>query len=148
MIGVRRTAVVLLVALVVGAGTGVLAYRIRRDEAATTPSTSRVPSRPLDRAHAIARVTKLTAEVKRVDRVEARLAMASAIPPPMPVRPGQEESDYCIWVVAVAGDLATFSGTHTQWAVYKLNAISGVVLGTTAGPGCWPVWWDDLPDSC
>jgi hypothetical protein len=123
---VRKAAVVLLVALAIGSGAGVLAYRVRPDGTAERPPPAKVRSDRIDRAQAIARVTRLTAELTRIDRIEARLTLTSAIPSPgVGLRPGEKLPDHCVWAVAVAGDIVAFGGEHWPWAVYKVDASSG-----------------------
>jgi hypothetical protein len=145
---VRRAALALLVALAIGSGAGVLTYHLRSDQGAVPASPERVRAVRIDRADAIARVTRLAAQVRRVDRVEARMTQWSAIPGYAPTRPGETAGDYCVWAVAVAGDIVAFGGGHYAWGVYKVDAASGEIAGTTAGSGSWPTWVDDLSDSC
>ena len=99
---------------------------------------------------AIAQVRGLSANVIRVDRIEAKLVTyrdIAGFDPPMAEKafaPGAP-----MWAVAVSGDVRTSAGDRLKWGVWFIDARSGLIAGFRGDQGqafTWPFFWDDLPD--
>lgn len=104
----------------------------------------------LSRSDAIGRVTRLTVEVLRADRTDAKLVSVAALPPEAGA--GNESSllsSGCAWVVSVNGDVAPAfgHGSHFATGTWILDSVSGNVT-TMAADETTPAWFAGLPDHC
>jgi hypothetical protein len=92
-------------------------------------------------------------QVKRVDRIEAKLMMhgelRDAIYSSPPSEPGVDPGRI-VWAVAFAGQYSPqfARGREYAWGVLVFDPVSGQPIGSHAGPDgtAWPPYWDKLPD--
>jgi hypothetical protein len=104
------------------------------------------------RAAILQRFSRTSAEIRRVDRIDAKLmtraefeqgsnnAGTSTSP--------NTDPNQSLWVVAIGGDvLPQFSrGLAFTWGIYLVSADNGDILGMLAGPGPWPPYFDSMPN--
>jgi hypothetical protein len=145
--------------LVIGLATAALALAFLLSSAVT--SSSRVAA--VQGEHGQARVSSITrnavlesirartAEVKRVDRIEAKLTtwgdLLRVHSPSLLVR-GRDPAR-TLWVVAVGGAVQPVGarGRVFDWAIYGFDATTGdVVFSNANSNGPWPAYFDKLLD--
>jgi hypothetical protein len=87
----------------------------------------------VSRQAAIQSVRGLTVEVRRVDRIEAKLVSASSSP---------------AWLVAVSGDIGCncIIDLSFRSAVYTIDAQTGTIRGVTKTSETWPASFDSVAD--
>ncbi len=97
-------------------------------------------------------VMKLSAEVRRIDRIEAKLMtwheyLASG--DPGAYKPAAAEDSAPVWIVAVAGEIVPQfgHGLTFNWGVFTIDGTDGGITSLTArNDGPWPAFFDALPD--
>jgi len=97
-------------------------------------------------------VMRLTAEVRRIYRIEAKLMawreyLASG--DPGAYKPPAADDDAPVWIVAVAGEIvpAFGHGLTFNWGVFTIDGTDGGITSLTArNDGAWPAFFDVLPD--
>ena len=92
-------------------------------------STSAIVSRQA----AIDSVRALTVEVRRVDRIEAKLVSGASSP---------------VWLVAVSGDIGCNCIVDASFrsAIYTIDAQSGSIQSVSKTSDLWPASFDGLAD--
>ena len=96
-------------------------------------------------------VIKLTAEVRRIDRIEAKLMtwreyLASGDPSAQ--MPASASDSAPVWIVAVSGLIAPAfgQGATFDWGVFTVDGTDGRITSLTArNDGAWPAFFDALP---
>lgn len=97
------------------------------------------------------RIRARTAEVKRIDRIEAKLTTWGELlqvhsPGLVPTRWDPART---LWIVAVAGTVEPVGarGRAFDWAIYLFDAATGdVVFNNANSNGPWPAYFDKLVD--
>jgi hypothetical protein len=109
-----------------------------------------VPS--VTRTDIIARVQKMSAIVRKVDRIEATATTwgdyAKANEAGWVYQKPLHDPQTPVWAVAVSGEFvaAQARGRVYKWGVMIFDATSGIWLRTDAGQdGPWPAFFDTLP---
>jgi hypothetical protein len=128
-----------------------------RSNVGAAPSPVSPPAATLDpaalggaRSAVIARIRALSAEVSRVDRIEAKLMRRSDFERVQQSTASQLfDGSRWVWAVAVAGEIRPQfgHGTTFSWGVFLVDAENGDMLGLVAGAGTWPAYFDALPDA-
>ena len=106
----------------------------------------------LQQPEATSMVMRLTSEVRRIDRIEAKLMtwreyVASG--DPGAYKPAAADDSAPVWIVAVAGEIAPQfgHGLTFNWGVFTIDGTSGSATSLTArNDGAWPAFFDALPD--
>ena len=97
-------------------------------------------------------VMRLSAEVRRIDRIEAKLMtwheyLASGDPGAH--KPAAADDSAPVWIVAVAGQIVPEfgHGATFNWGVFTIDGTEGGITSLTArNDGRWPAFFDALPD--
>jgi len=97
-------------------------------------------------------VMRLTAEVRRIDRIEAKLMtwreyLASG--DPGAYKPAAADDSAPVWIVAVSGEIVPQFGRGLtfNWGVFTIDGMGGGITSLTArSDGPWPAFFDALPD--
>ena len=97
-------------------------------------------------------VMRLTAEVRRIDRIEAKLMtwreyLASG--DPGAYKPAAADVSAPVWIVAVSGEIVPQFGRGLtfNWGVFTIDGTGGGITSLTArNDGPWPAFFDALPD--
>lgn len=112
-----------------------------------SPAASSTAAADAARSAAISRVTALSAEVQRVDYVDAKRMRWSDFATVTRSSNGSGD-DRQVWVVAVSGEItpAFARDDRFEWAMFVLDASSSDVLGETAGSAGWPPFFGLLKD--
>lgn len=126
------------------------------------PATAYVQPSPTPRLSAVAvsvqqaeatiAVIKLTAEVRRIDRMEAKLMtwreyVSSGDPGAQ--KPSAADDSAPVWIVAVSGEIVPQFGRGATfiWGVFTIDGTTGNVASLIARTdGLWPAFFDALPD--
>ena len=95
---------------------------------------------------------KLTAEVRRIDRIEAKLMtwreyVASGDPGAQKSSAANDSAP--VWIVAVSGEIVPQFGRGATftWGVFTIDATDGSVGSLVArSDAAWPTFFDALPD--
>jgi hypothetical protein len=114
------------------------------------PSTAPSPSASAARTAVLERFSRITSEIRRIDRIDAKLMtrdefeQASAPGATSPYT----DPNQVIWVVAISGEVVPQfgQGSVLPWGIYLVAADNGDILGMLAGGGPWPSYFDGLPD--
>jgi hypothetical protein len=132
------------------------------DKLPNHPITTYVPPSPTPRLTAIATkiqqpeattaVMRATAEVRRIDRIEAKLMtwreyVASGDPGAQ--KPSAIDDSAPVWIIAVSGEIVPQFGRGATftWGVFTIDAMSGGIESLSArSDGVWPTFFDALPD--
>ena len=132
------------------------------DKLPNHPVTAYVPPSPTPRLTAIATkiqqpeattaVMRSTAEVRRIDRIEAKLMtwreyLAGGDPGAQ--KPSGADDSAPVWIVAVSGEIVPQFGRGATftWGVFTIDAMSGGIESLVArSDGAWPTFFDALPD--
>jgi hypothetical protein len=96
-------------------------------------------------------VMRLTAEVRRIDRIEAKLMTwrEFVAGDPLLQKPSAAEDNAPIWIVAVSGEIVPQFGRGAifTWGVFTIDATDGSIESLVArSDGAWPAFFDALPD--
>lgn len=139
----------LLLAVTVAAGAAAIGG-LTGESGRATPSavSSASPANPpVTRQAAIDRVLSARTQVRRADRVEAKLVTSQALREAGLTAPASGER---VWAVAVAGELLPefdTIGTRHSWGIFLLAADTGEIVGRSGGRvGPWPPAFDSLRD--
>ena len=115
------------------------------------PSTAPSPSASAARTAVLERFSRITSEIRRIDRIDAKLMTRREFE--QASDPGTSTSPYTdpnqvIWVVAISGEVVPQfgHGSVLPWGIYLVAADSGDIIGMLAGAGPWPSYFDGLPD--
>jgi len=126
------------------------------------PPTAYVPPSPTPRLTTLAvkiqqpeattAVMKLRAEVRRIDRIEAKLMtwrefVASGDPGAQ--KPPAADESAPVWIVAVSGEIAPQfgQGATFSWGLFPIDATTGSIESMIArSDRLWPTFFDALPD--
>jgi len=116
-----------------------------------TPRLTTLAAR-IQQAEATSEVMRMTAEVRRIDRLEAKLMtwheyVASG--DPGAYKPAAADDSAPVWIVAVAGEIVPQfgHGLTFNWGVFTIDGTGGSVTSLTArNDGAWPAFFDALPD--
>ena len=106
----------------------------------------------LQQPEATSAVMRLKAEVRRIDRIEAKLMMWReylASGDSGAQKPAAADDSAPVWIVAVAGEIvpAFGRGLTFSWGVFTIDGTDGGVTSLTArNDGPWPAFFDALPD--
>jgi hypothetical protein len=155
LLAIPAIAVALVVAVVVAHElTSYRALEQQRSNVGAGPTTP--PGATIDpsvlggaRSAVIARIRALSAEVIRVDRIEAKLMQRADFERVQPSGSAQIDNSRWVWAVAVAGAIQPSFGRGSTfpWGVFLVDAQNGDMLGLVAGAGTWPAYFDTLPDA-
>jgi len=117
-------------------------------------STPRLPpiAGGIQQPLATSAVMKLSAEVRRIDRIEGKLMtwreyLASG--DPGAYKPAAADDSAPVWIVAVAGEIVPQfgHGLTFNWGVFTIDGTNGGITSLTArNDGPWPAFFDELPD--
>ena len=116
------------------------------------PSTAPPPSASAARTAVVERFSRITSEIRRIDRIDTKLMtrreFEQASDPGRTSTLPYTDPDQVIWVVAISGEVVPQLGRGFvgSWGIYLVAADSGDILGTLAGGGPWPSYFDGLPD--
>ena len=116
------------------------------------PSTAPSPSASPARTAVLERFSRITSEIRRVDRIDAKLMtrreFEQASGPNGTSTSPNWDPNQVIWVVAISGEVVPqFSrGLVFPWGIYLVSVDSGDIIGMRAGAGPWPSYFDGLPD--
>ena len=125
----------------------------------TTPAVRRPPpsgARPLDRSAVLAVARANQNELRRVDRIDAKLTtwsqymLASGLAQEVQIASDVIEPSSEVWVVAVAGQVAPAraQGETYPWGVLVYDRNRGTLLHRSAyEQGSWPPYFDGLPNN-
>jgi hypothetical protein len=97
---------------------------------------------------ATAAVMMLTAEVRRIDRIEVKLMTRGEYEQAQPSGTIGVDLSAPLWVIALAGEITPqfARGASFASAAYLVDANTGSVIGVTAGAERWPAFFDALPN--
>jgi hypothetical protein len=106
----------------------------------------------LQQPEATSAVMGLASEVRRIDRIEAKLMtwreyLASADQGAQ--KPPAASDSAPVWIVAVSGEIVPQfgHGATFRWGVFTIDGTDGTITSLTArSDGPWPVFFDALPD--
>ena len=148
-----------VIALVLAFGTDLrqIYMEVGNEAASAAPGLSQVFPDPrlVSRQAVLARISQLTADLPRIDRIEAKLTDVEALRAsggpyiPSPAA-GATSPPKVWWVVAVSGDvrcsycLAPSGPFHS--AIYLVDAYRGDVQSMSARSDFWPAGYDELSD--
>jgi len=116
------------------------------------PSTAPSPSASAARTAVLERFSRITSEIRRIDRIDAKLMtrreFEQASDPGRTSTSPYTDPNQVIWVVAISGEVVPQfgQGSVLPWGIYLVAADSGDILGMLAGGGPWPSYFDGLPD--
>ncbi len=98
----------------------------------------------------VQRFSRTSAEIRRVDRIDAKLMTRAEFERAAKTGSSSPNADpnQLVWVVAIGGDVVpAFSrGQAFAWGIYLVSADTGEVASMLAGSDSWPPYFDVLPD--